>query len=177
MTAPAGSTGIAASGRLLEVVDLGRLDYETALRRQEAEVEAVRTGGAEKLLLVEHPAVYTVGRGGDEVHLMGAPERLGVPVFRVGRGGDVTFHGPGQLVGYPILSLDRDGRDVHRYLRRLEEAIIRTLGHFGLDARRIAGKTGVWVPAESAATGGRWRKIASIGVGVRRWVTFHGFAL
>ncbi|MGH7858377.1 MAG: lipoyl protein ligase domain-containing protein, partial [Candidatus Binatia bacterium] len=94
MSAPATSTA-AGPRRLLEVVELGRLDYESALRRQESEVEAVREGATEKLLLVEHPPVYTIGRGGDETHLRGAPERLGVPLYRIGRGGDVTFHGPG----------------------------------------------------------------------------------
>ena len=154
--------------RRVEVVDLGRLEYATALERQEREIEVVRGGGVEKLLVVEHPPVYTIGRGGDETHLLGAPQRLGVPIFRVGRGGDATFHGPGQIVAYPILSLDREGRDLHRYLRRLEDVVIRTLGAFGIHAGRFERKTGVWV--------GR-RKIASIGVGVRRWVTYHGLAL
>lgn len=157
-----------AGARALEVVDLGRLDYGVALARQEIELEAVCRGGAEKLLIVEHPAVYTIGRGGDEANLRGAPERLGVPLFRISRGGDATFHGPGQIVAYPVLSLDREGRDLHRYLRRLEDVVIRTLASFRLVARRIEGKTGVWI-------GGR--KIASIGVGVRRWVTYHGLAL
>jgi lipoic acid synthetase len=154
--------------RVLEIVELGTLEYGKALERQETVLDAVARGGSEKLLLVEHPPVYTIGRGGDEANLRGAPERLGVPLFRVGRGGDATFHGPGQLVAYPILSLDREGRDLHRYLRRLEDVLIRTLALFGIDGNRIAGKTGVWV-------GGR--KIASIGVGVRRWVTYHGVAL
>lgn len=156
----------------LEVIDLGRLDYEAALARQEAEVETVRDGAPDRLLLVEHPPVYTIGRGGDERNLCGAPSSLGVPVHRIARGGDTTFHGPGQLVGYPVLSLARHGRDVHLYLRRLEEVLIRALATFGVDAKRIAGKTGVWVGG-----GPRWRKIASIGIGVRRWVTLHGFAL
>jgi lipoyl synthase len=154
--------------RPLAVVDLGRLDYARALDRQEREVDAVRCGATETLFLVEHPPVYTIGRGGDEANLRGAPERLGVPLFRVSRGGDATFHGPGQIVAYPILSLEREGRDIHRYLRRLEEVVLRTLGAFGIVGVRIDGRTGVWV--------GR-RKIASIGVGVRRWVTYHGLAL
>ncbi len=158
----------AVSPRRVEVVDLGRLDYASALERQEREIESVRAGGVEKLLLVEHPPVYTIGRGGNELNLLGAPQRLGVPLFRIGRGGDATFHGPGQLVAYPILSLDREGRDLHRYLRRLEEVVIRALGGFGLAAQRIDKKTGVWVGH---------RKIALIGVGVRRWVTCHGLAL
>ena len=154
--------------RSLEVIDLGRLEYARALERQEREVEAVHRGAAEKLLLVEHPPVYTIGRGGDETNLRGAPERLGVPLFRISRGGDATFHGPGQIVAYPILSLDREGRDLHRYLRRLEDVVTRALAVFGIAGARIEGRTGVWV--------GR-RKIASIGIGVRRWVTYHGLAL
>jgi lipoyl synthase len=154
--------------RALNVVELGTLEYGRALERQEAVLEAVGAGGSEKLLLVEHPPVYTIGRGGDQANLRGAPERLGVPLFRVSRGGDATFHGPGQLVAYPILSLDREGRDLHRYLRHLEDVLIRTLVRFGISGNRAAGKTGVWVAG---------RKIASIGVGVRRWVTYHGVAL
>ena len=157
-----------AAVRALDVVELGTLEYDRALERQEAALEAVGAGGSEKLLLVEHPCVYTIGRGGDAANLRGAPERLGVPLFRVSRGGDATFHGPGQLVAYPILSLDREGRDLHRYLRHLEDVLIRTLVHFGISGNRVAGKTGVWVAG---------RKIASIGVGVRRWVTYHGVAL
>lgn len=164
MSAPAAEI----SPRRAEVIDLGRLDYASALERQEKELESVYAGGVEKLLLVEHPPVYTIGRGGDEANLLGAPQRLGVPLFRISRGGDATFHGPGQVVAYPILSLDREGRDLHRYLRRLEEVVIRTLAAFGIAGARIEKKTGVWV--------GR-RKIASIGVGVRRWVTWHGLAL
>lgn len=157
------------ASRSLEVVDLGRLDYAEALARQEREVEAVHAGASEKLILVEHPPVYTVGRGASDENLRGAPERLGVPVYRVGRGGDATFHGPGQIVGYPILSLEREGRDVHRYLRRLEEVLIRSLAAFGIEGSRVEGKTGVWVDGR--------RKIASVGIGVRRWITLHGFAL
>jgi lipoic acid synthetase len=160
--------------RPLEVIDLGRLEYGRALERQEAEVEAVRGGGVEKLLLVEHPPVYTIGRGGNEANLCGAPERLAVPLFRISRGGDATFHGPGQVVAYPILSLDREGRDLHRYLRRLEEVVIRTLAAFDVVAGRVEGKTGVWVAKREMS---KMRKIASIGVGVRRWVTYHGLAL
>ena len=146
----------APAKRVVKVIDLGRMEYGQALERQEKELEQVRAGAAEKLLIVEHPPVYTIGRGGD-----------------------ATFHGPGQIVAYPILSLDREGRDLHRYLRRLEEVVIRTLSAFAIDGRRIPGKTGVWV---GGGTGEAFdlpsaRKIASIGVGVRRWVTYHGLAL
>jgi len=163
--------------RRVEIVDLGRMEYGAALARQESELEAVRHGAVEKLLLVEHPAVYTIGRGGDDANLRGAPERLGVPLHRVSRGGDATYHGPGQLVAYPILSLDREGRDVHRYLRRLEAALIATLARLGVAAERAAGKTGVWVGGSQLRELRKLRKIASIGVGVRRWVTYHGVAL
>ncbi len=120
------------------------------------------------LLLLEHDPVYTLGRGADAADLLGADERLGIPVFRVSRGGGVTFHGPGQLVAYPILTLAHAGRDVHRYVRRLEAVLLDVCAAFGIGAQRRDGITGVWV---------RDAKIASIGVGVRRWTTFHGIAL
>jgi lipoic acid synthetase len=161
----------AGGSRTLEVVDLGRTGYPAALEIQEERIERARSGGAESLIFVEHPHVYTLGRGGDDANLGGAGERLSVPVHRVSRGGDVTYHGPGQIVGYPILRLEEDERDVHRYLRDLEEVLVRTLAGFGVVAHRVPGRTGVWV-GESPS-----RKIASIGIGVRRWVTCHGFAL
>ena len=123
------------------------------------------------LLLVEHPPVITLGRGAKRTHLLGDEELLrarGVEVWETERGGDVTFHGPGQLVGYPILDLTRHGKDLHRYMRKLEEVLIRTLEIYGIQAERRAGQTGVWV---------RGDKIASIGVHVSRWVSRHGFAL
>jgi lipoyl(octanoyl) transferase len=117
------------------------------------------------LLLLEHPPVFTLGRGAEEQNILTPRE---VPVHRVSRGGEVTFHGPGQLVGYPLIDLTNHGRDVHLYLRGLEAVLIEVLATCGIAARREAGKTGVWVNE---------KKIASIGVGVRRWVTYHGFAL
>ncbi len=120
------------------------------------------------LLLLEHEPVYTLGRGADVADLLGADARLGIPMFRVSRGGGVTFHGPGQLVAYPILTLPQAGRDVYRYIRRLENVLIGVCAVFGLAARRRDGITGVWVGDA---------KIASIGVGVRRWTTYHGIAL
>jgi lipoyl(octanoyl) transferase len=123
------------------------------------------------LLLVEHPPVVTLGRASREGHLLASPELLrarSVELFEVERGGDVTFHGPGQLVGYPILDLKRHRQDLHWFLRQVEESLIRTLGAHRIIADRQAGQTGVW-------TGGR--KIASIGVHAREWVTWHGFAL
>jgi lipoyl(octanoyl) transferase len=121
------------------------------------------------LLLLTHPHVYTFGRTGRQSNLLVAEEDLlreGIPVERVARGGDVTYHGPGQLVGYPIVLLARP--DVHRFVRSLESALIEALVVFGVSSRRIEGMTGVWVGE---------KKIASIGVGVKRWITYHGFAL
>jgi lipoyl(octanoyl) transferase len=123
------------------------------------------------LLLLEHPPVVTLGRSAKEKHLVASPELMrsrGVEVHEVERGGDVTFHGPGQLVGYPIVDLKRHKQDLHWYLRQVEEALIRALGALGVPAERNAGLTGVWT---------RGRKIASIGVHARDWVTWHGFAL
>lgn len=150
----------------LHCIDLGLVEYAQALAWQEALVKQRCQGeGVDTLLLLEHPPVFTLGRGGDERYLLN-PCRI--PVYRVGRGGEVTFHGPGQLVGYPIIDLTRHGRDVHAYLRALEAVLIATLIEYGLQAQRREGLTGVWVEEE---------KIASIGVGVRRWITSHGFAL
>jgi lipoyl(octanoyl) transferase len=123
------------------------------------------------LLLLEHPRVITLGRGASESNVI-APtdvlERRGVTIHEIERGGDVTYHGPGQLVGYPIIDLTRHRQDLHWYLRQLEEVLIRTLSAFGIAGSRVEGYTGVWVQD---------RKIASIGVHVTRWITFHGFAL
>jgi lipoyl(octanoyl) transferase len=155
--------------RPLRVRFLGRCDYEEALLLQESLV-AAKIGGDEvdDLLLLEHPPVYTLGRGADEGDLLGAPRRMRVPVHRVGRGGGATFHGPGQLVAYPIVRLRPSGRDVHRYIRALEQALIATCARFGASAGVRPGITGVWVEDE---------KIASIGIGVRRGIAYHGVAL
>lgn len=148
----------------IEVRRLGRLGYEEALAVQEEARAQVIAGAPEQLLLVEHPPVITLGRRGDMRHVL---ERR-APVLRVSRGGDVTYHGPGQLVGYPILDLNRRGRDIDRYLRALEDVLIAVARRFGLTARRQRGFTGVWLGNA---------KLAAIGVGIRRWVTMHGFAL
>ncbi|HUI25656.1 MAG TPA: lipoyl(octanoyl) transferase LipB [Candidatus Kryptonia bacterium] len=154
---------------MLVVRNLGRVDYARVLTLQN-ELHAARMEARvpDQLLLVEHEPVYTLGRGADSADLCGADVRLGVPVFRVSRGGGVTFHGPGQLVAYPIVELTKAERDVHRYLRRLEDVIIATCADFGVTAHRHPNRTGVWLGDA---------KIASIGVGLRRWVTFHGAAL
>src|SRR5215510_3697180 len=151
---------------MLNCIDLGLVDYARALTWQEEVLRQRCQGeGEDTLLLLEHPPVFTLGRGGDERHLLNPQQ---VPIYRVGRGGDVTFHGPGQIVGYPILDLTRHGRDVHAYLRALEAVLIAVLAEYGLDAQRKDGLTGVWVGE---------KKIASLGVGIRRWITYHGFAL
>ncbi|HVN84617.1 MAG TPA: lipoyl(octanoyl) transferase LipB [Candidatus Binatia bacterium] len=156
--------------RGVEIRRLGRMEYGAALALQE-ELRAARLADRlpDQLLLVEHGPVYTLGRGADAADLRGADARLGVPVFRVSRGGGGTFHGPGQVIAYPIVKLCGADRDVHRYLRRLEDVIIGTCADFGVDAHRHPTATGVWVGGQA--------KIASIGVGIRRWVTFHGLAL
>ena len=157
----------------LWVERLGLLEYDKALEYQRAVSRARIAGTIEEdvLLLVEHPPVVTLGRSAKNQHLLVSPELLaarGVELFEVERGGDVTFHGPGQLVGYPIIDLKRHKRDLHWYLRQVEEALIRAIGAFGIAGERNAGYTGVWTQN---------RKIASIGVHARDWVTWHGFAL
>jgi lipoate-protein ligase B len=160
--------------RLL-VCDLGPRGYEETLALQRTIAHA-RISGAiaeDVLLLVEHPPVVTLGRASKGQHLLASPALLaarGVELFEVDRGGDVTFHGPGQLVGYPIVDLKRHRQDLHWYLRQLEEVLIRGVAPFGIAAERKPGKTGVW-------TAGGTRKLASIGVHARDWVTWHGFAL
>lgn len=150
----------------LACITPGLVDYTAALAWQQTLVEQrIAAEIPDSLVLLEHPPVFTLGRGGDERYLLDPGQ---VPVHRVGRGGEVTFHGPGQLIGYPILDLKQNGKDVHRYLRLLEDVVIATLAAWGMTATRRDGLTGVWVGAD---------KIASIGIGVRRWVTFHGFAL
>jgi lipoyl(octanoyl) transferase len=157
--------------RDLRVWWLGRMAYEEAHALQQRLLERVFSGeDPDTLLLLEHDPVITCGRGSDHANLSPSAARL--PVFEVERGGDVTWHGPGQLVGYPILRLEGAERDLRAHLRRLEEVLIRTCRALGCPAGRRPGFTGVWTPPESPA-----RKLASIGVAVRRWVTWHGFAL
>jgi lipoyl(octanoyl) transferase len=153
------------------VVDLGAAPYREVWARQ-LELVARRQRGeaADTLLLVEHPHVFTLGRRRDAATNVLAPGD--VEVIEIERGGDVTYHGPGQIVAYPIVLLGDGERDLHRYLRNLEEAVIATCARFGLAADREPGKTGVWCgPAE------RRRKLCSMGIACRRWVTFHGLAL
>jgi len=150
----------------MNILDLGRIEYGAALEIQNRHVEDLLEGtGGEVLLLLEHEPVYTIGRTRDQSSLR---ERLPHPAIETNRGGQATYHGPGQLVGYPILDLDKRGRDLHRYLRFLEEFLIRLCAEYGVQAHRRDGLTGVWVGE---------KKIASLGVGVKRWATMHGFAL
>jgi lipoyl(octanoyl) transferase len=168
----------AGSSRQLHVRRLGRVDYQAGLELQHALVEQRKRGAiGDQLLLLEHPDVVTLGVKArhDLSHVLETPEALaarGVALAEAGRGGDVTYHGPGQLVGYPILDLKPDRCDVHRYVRDLEEVLIRAVAGFGIRAGRVAGLTGIWVGEP-----GREAKLAAIGVRISRWVTSHGFAL
>ena len=158
----------------LVCLDLGRAGYERALELQHRLVRDVLSSAEEQafLVLVEHdPPVITLGRRSRREHLLASPRELraaGVQLFEAARGGDVTYHGPGQLVAYPILRLDLHGRDVRRHVRRLEEVVIRAAGRLGVRAGREKGLTGVWASGE---------KLAAIGGAVRRWVTWHGLAV
>ena len=176
--------------------DLGHADYEPVWQRQEALLKAAvdlkiarRRAGLEgvetspelglpdnHLFFVEHPHVLTLGKSGHEEHVVASPERLaelGVAYYPINRGGDITYHGPGQLVGYPILDLEQFFTDIGKYMRFLEEAIIRTCADYGVEAGRVEGLTGVWIDIEKGLGA---RKIAALGVKCSRWVTMHGFA-
>lgn len=178
--------------------NLGHQAYEPVWQHQEALLKAAvdlkiarRKAGLEgsdrsvdpalgfpenHLIFVEHPHVLTLGKSGHEEHVVASPERLnelGVSYYPINRGGDITYHGPGQLVGYPILDLEQFFTDIGKYMRCLEEAVIRTCGEYGVEAERIEGLTGVWVDADKGLGA---RKIAALGVKCSRWVTMHGFA-
>lgn len=151
---------------------LGRVEYMAAWRLQEELADAVIAGTLEDtLILLEHPPTLTLGRGADHANLLATSDRLSqlaIAVHEIDRGGDITYHGPGQLVGYPIFDLSRHRKDLHWFLREMEAALIDVLEGFGLAPHRFPPHTGVWIDN---------RKIAAIGVKVRRWVTTHGFAL
>ena len=159
--------------RQVQIRRLGVVPYADGLEIQKQLVEQRRTGEIpDQLLLLEHPPVITLGvkTRNNRSNIVAAPSTLeaeGVEVYESGRGGDVTYHGPGQLVGYPIIDLKPDRCDVHRYVRDIEEVMIRTAASFGIEAGRLAGLTGAWVGNE---------KLAAIGVRIARWVTSHGFA-
>jgi lipoyl(octanoyl) transferase len=162
----------------LSVRDLGLVGYAEALDLQATLVEQRRAGAiGDTLLLLEHPPVITRGvRNRASMANLRVPseelDRQGIQMFETGRGGDITYHGPGQLIGYPILDLRPNRCDVHQYVRDLEEVLIRTVGAFGVNGTRVPGLSGVWVGPE-----GREEKVAAIGVRISRWVTSHGFAL
>ncbi len=162
----------------LAVCRLGLISYQAGLDLQRELVEQRKHGEIpDQLLLLEHPDVITLGvkTRNDRSHVLESEESLaekGVALVETGRGGDVTYHGPGQLVGYPIIDLKPDRCDVHRYVRDLEEVLIRAVSEFGISAGRVAGLTGIWVGPEDNA-----KKLAAIGVRISRWVTSHGFAL
>ena len=168
------STIVSTEVRTIDIRRLGIVPYREALALQRTLVEERRAGRIDDtLLLVEHPHVITLGVRGDggRAHVLAAPDALaaaGIDVLETGRGGDITYHGPGQIVGYPIIDLNPDRRDVHRYVRDLEEVVIRVAAGCGVAAGRIEGLTGVWAGQE---------KLAAIGVRISRWVTSHGFAL
>ncbi len=157
--------------RRLVCVDMGIVPYRDALALQEKLVAAIADGESEEhLLFVEHPSVVTAGRSATSEDMLAA-DRLranGVDVVEISRGGQLTYHGPGQLVGYPLLRLEDAERDLHQYIRNVEQALMNALTAIGARAERVEGKTGVWIAQ---------MKVASIGVAVRRWVTWHGFAL
>jgi lipoyl(octanoyl) transferase len=170
--------------------DLGSMDYKACWDLQEvyfnqtvqtkfdnrAKAPEEQVVTTDHLFFVEHPHVYTLGKSGDIAHLLldeDALAKVDARYYAINRGGDITYHGPGQIVGYPIFDLDHFFSDIHKYLRYLEEAIIRTLADYGIIAGRIDGLTGVWLDAE---LGPKARKIAALGVKCSRWVTMHGFA-
>ncbi len=167
----AGEKGPGARGKCV-VTDLGRMGYADAFAKQQDLVTQRKRGEIpDQFLIVEHPHVVTMGRNGHDTNLLAPPEllaRAGIDFHRTDRGGDVTYHGPGQIVGYPIFDLREWKRDVVAYVRGLEQVLIDALAEFGITATREAGATGVWTPEG---------KIAAIGVHISRWVTSHGFAL
>jgi lipoyl(octanoyl) transferase len=177
-----------------EFLDLGRMDYKTAwdyqeeLMKKNLAVKSARYHSDEPvspmdidtrhyLLFVEHPPVYTLGKSGKMEHVLINEEQRegkGIEFFQTNRGGDITFHGPGQVVGYPIFDLEKIYTDIGKYLRALEEVIIQTIGEYGIEGGRSEGETGVWL---DAGIRGKERKICAMGVRCSRWITMHGFAL
>ena len=156
----------------LDIYELGTVPYEKALEHQESLLaKRIAERIPDSLILLEHPPTITTGRKGNTGNLLVRKEYLekhGISFIHASRGGDITFHGPGQIVGYPILNLRNHGMDIRKHLRSIEEVIIRTLSDFEIEGRRIDGITGVWVKRS---------KVASIGIAIRKWVTYHGFAL
>lgn len=170
-----GKISFAEAWEIQEKMLAGKTSTKLQRRKDEAAGKPFEDNPIQNdLIFCEHPHVYTLGKSGDEKNLLLSPEELkekGIEYFRINRGGDITYHGPGQLVGYPIFDLDQFKPDLHWYLRGLEEAIIQTIAEFGLKGTRIDGLTGVWLDDEKGP-----RKIMAIGVRASRWVTMHGFA-
>lgn len=175
----------------VKLIDLGLIDYKEAWDYQEKlfdEVVQIKSNNRKLpsesvlptpnfLLFCEHPNVYTLGNSGDKQHLLINEQQLeekNATFYKINRGGDITYHGPGQIVGYPILDLDNFFTDIHKYLRFLEEIVIRTLSEYGIESSRSKGETGVWIDVEDPL---KARKICAMGVRASRWVTMHGFAL
>ena len=171
----------------VQLIELGRTPYQEALKIQEDffnQIIAVKSANRQNdiqeptknyLLWVEHPPVFTLGKSGKEEHLLLDKERLKekeIEFYATNRGGDITFHGPGQIVGYPILDLDNFFTDIHKYIRLLEEMVVLTLKEYGIEGTRSKGETGVWLDVETPFA----RKICALGVRASRWVTMHGFA-
>jgi lipoyl(octanoyl) transferase len=179
-----GTIGYQEAWHLQEQLLRRNLDIKSALGNgkpgmpgQAHEASATHNTTRHYLLFLEHPPVYTLGKSGIEEHVLISDEertRRGIQFFRTNRGGDITFHGPGQIVGYPIFDLEKMYTDIGRYMRELEEVVIQTLAEFGISSGRSAGETGVWLDANYP---GRERKICALGVRCSRWVTMHGFAL
>ena len=159
------------SSAACRIDDIGIVDYLLAYERQKDAVQSVIAGGTNTLIICEHPPVFTLGRLATEENILlskDAIEKKGIRILRIDRGGEVTFHGPGQIVAYPIFQLNHFGKDLRLYMAKLEQVTIDLLQHFGIVANRIEGQRGIWAGK---------KKIASIGIGVRKWVSFHGMAV
>ncbi|MEW5953195.1 MAG: lipoyl(octanoyl) transferase LipB [Bacillota bacterium] len=157
--------------RVCRVLDLGLIDYQEAYKLQRQLVCRRAGGSADYLMLAAHPPVFTIGRKGSRREITAAPgllDQVGIKVAETDRGGAVTYHGPGQLVAYPVLHLDRHGRDIHKLLHRYEEVVLAVLYQYGIPGKRIKEYPGVWVENN---------KICALGIGITRWITYHGFAL
>lgn len=178
--------------KTIDILNLGFKNYQQTYKIQKELVKKRHEGKiSDTLILVEHPPVFTIGKSGSKKNILAPFKKIkqeGIEIIEVDRGGDITYHGPGQIVGYPIIDLKNYGKDIHLYLRMLEEVLIKLLDDFDIKAERIKGMTGVWVypvrnKAPKATASDEYRrisngkKIASIGIGVSKWITYHGFAL
>lgn len=189
LSSSASASGSSGGRRRCVAVRLGSVDYETAwgwqkelIRRRIAAAREGREVGHDAVLLLQHPAVYTLGRGATLDNVKFDPQEQRLKLIRVDRGGEVTYHGPGQLVVYPILDLAHHKKDLHWYLRQVEEVVIRTLAAFDIKGERVDGLTGVWVeePGQAPTAGGYerdMRKITAVGTHASKWITMHGFAV